>query len=248
MQNFCGFVEELVINDDPEYKLIDKIRAPRTSNEARQKLFSQLSGELQRRMGLKVLELNANCVLGYIQYFDLEGEHGIVVRGIGTAAIIIKQSFSSPNASSLINTNSPHNIQQHTILQHQMSVNPQYLNDNIQINQQLTNINLKLKKPSPTRYVGQQATPSTSFISHNTNMITAPAVNNVNNTTTNAIKIGVSNTNNNLNSNSVLLQRVHSDPNLSLSANTNQLVLIPATAPIQGKLLVICFNLNSIPS
>ena len=71
MQNICGFVEELVINDDPEYKLIDKIRAPRTSNEARQKLFSQLSGELQRRIGLKVLDLNANCVIGYIQYFDL---------------------------------------------------------------------------------------------------------------------------------------------------------------------------------
>ena len=82
LQSICGFVEELLINDDPEYKLIDKIRAPRTSNEARQKLFSQLSGELQRRIGLKVLDLNANSVIGYIQYFDLEGEYGIVVRGL----------------------------------------------------------------------------------------------------------------------------------------------------------------------
>ena len=40
LQNFCGFVEELVINDDPEYQWIDKIRTPRTSNETRQKLFS----------------------------------------------------------------------------------------------------------------------------------------------------------------------------------------------------------------
>ena len=28
-----GFVEELVVNDDPEYQWIDKIRTPRASNE-----------------------------------------------------------------------------------------------------------------------------------------------------------------------------------------------------------------------
>ena len=39
-QNFSGFVEEQVINDDPEYQWIDKIRTPRTSNETRQKLFT----------------------------------------------------------------------------------------------------------------------------------------------------------------------------------------------------------------
>ena len=72
---------ELLINDDPEYQWIDKIRTPRTSNETRQKLFSKLSGEVQRRIGLKVREMSANCVLGYLQNFDLEGEHGIVVRG-----------------------------------------------------------------------------------------------------------------------------------------------------------------------
>ena len=37
-----GFVEELVVNDDPEYKWIDKIRTPRASNEARQLLFSKV--------------------------------------------------------------------------------------------------------------------------------------------------------------------------------------------------------------
>ena len=94
LQNFCGFVEELVINDDPEYQWIDKIRTPRTSNETRQKLFSKLSGEVQRRIGLKVLDMEANSVLGYLQNFDLEGEHGIVVRGIGTAAFIYKNCNS----------------------------------------------------------------------------------------------------------------------------------------------------------
>jgi hypothetical protein len=81
LHNIAGFVEELVVNDDPEYQWIDKIRTPRTSNEARQKLFLKLSGELQRRIGLKVLEMDANCVFGYLQNFDLEGEYGIVVRG-----------------------------------------------------------------------------------------------------------------------------------------------------------------------
>ena len=40
-----GFVEELVVNDDPEYQWIDKIRTPRSSNEARQRLFTKLSGQ-----------------------------------------------------------------------------------------------------------------------------------------------------------------------------------------------------------
>ena len=83
-----GFVEELVVNDDPEYKWIDKIRTPRASNEARQLLFSKLSGELRRKIGLKALELGGNAVIGYRQNFDLEGESGIVVRGIGTVVTL----------------------------------------------------------------------------------------------------------------------------------------------------------------
>ena len=39
-----GFIEELVVNDDPEHQWIEKIRTPRASNEARQRLFSKLSG------------------------------------------------------------------------------------------------------------------------------------------------------------------------------------------------------------
>lgn len=44
--NVLGFVEELVINDDPEYQWIDKIRTPRASNEARQINFIKLSGQV----------------------------------------------------------------------------------------------------------------------------------------------------------------------------------------------------------
>ncbi|XP_071100395.1 C2 domain-containing protein 5-like [Haliotis cracherodii] len=85
-----GFVEELVVNNDPEYQWIDKLRTPRASNEARQRLFSKLSGELQRKIGVKVMEMGGNAVLGYCHCFDLEGESGIVVRGIGTAVTITK--------------------------------------------------------------------------------------------------------------------------------------------------------------
>ena len=59
-----GFVEELVVNDDPEYHWIDRIRTSRASNEARQRLFSQLNGQLQRKLGRKVLEMEGNAVLG----------------------------------------------------------------------------------------------------------------------------------------------------------------------------------------
>ncbi|XP_047101853.1 C2 domain-containing protein 5 isoform X1 [Schistocerca piceifrons] len=85
-----GFVEELVVNDDPEYQWIDKIRTPRASNEARQTLFFKLSGEVQRKIGLKALDLGGNAVIGYHQCFDLEGESGIVVRGIGTAVTLTR--------------------------------------------------------------------------------------------------------------------------------------------------------------
>ncbi|XP_054270268.1 C2 domain-containing protein 5 isoform X4 [Macrosteles quadrilineatus] len=85
-----GMVEELVVSDDPEYKWIDKIRTPRASNEARQTLFFKLSGEVQRRIGLKVLDFGGNAVIGYLQCFDLEAECGIVVRGLGTAVTLVR--------------------------------------------------------------------------------------------------------------------------------------------------------------
>ena len=59
-----GLVEELIVSDDPEYQWIDKIRTPRASNEARQTIFLKLSGEVQRKIGLKVLDLGGNSVIG----------------------------------------------------------------------------------------------------------------------------------------------------------------------------------------
>ncbi|KAG7454485.1 hypothetical protein MATL_G00260230 [Megalops atlanticus] len=100
-----GFVEELVVNEDPEYQWIDRIRTPRASNEARQRLISLMSGELQRKIGLKVLEMGGNAVVGYLQCFDLEGESGLVVRAIGTACTLEK--LSNPSAAAPPACNSP---------------------------------------------------------------------------------------------------------------------------------------------
>jgi len=66
-----GFVEELVVEDDPEYQWLDKIRTPRATNEARQTIFLKLSNEVQRRIGLKVLELGANAVIGLVILFNI---------------------------------------------------------------------------------------------------------------------------------------------------------------------------------
>lgn len=101
-----GFVEELVVNEDPEYQWIDRIRTPRASNEARQRLISLMSGELQRKIGLKVLEMGGNAVVGYLQCFDLEGESGLVVRAIGTACTLDKLSpGSAPSSNTHTHTN-----------------------------------------------------------------------------------------------------------------------------------------------
>uniref|UniRef100_A0A6E8VEN4 C2 domain-containing protein n=1 Tax=Anopheles coluzzii TaxID=1518534 RepID=A0A6E8VEN4_ANOCL len=93
---YHGFVEELVVNDDPEYQWIDKIRTPRASNEARQLAFMKLSAQVQRKIGIKAIEMGANAVIGYMQCYDLEGDVGVVARGIGTAVSLTKinESFS----------------------------------------------------------------------------------------------------------------------------------------------------------
>ena len=91
-----GFVEELVVNDDPEYQWIDNIRSKRKSNEERQSLLQKLSCQLQRCVGVKVLQAGANAVLGYRQCIDLEGESGIVLRCIGTIAHLELTASSTP--------------------------------------------------------------------------------------------------------------------------------------------------------
>jgi len=101
---FQGFVDVMLVNDDPEYQWIDKIRTPRASNDARIRLFSKLSGEVSRRLGLKVIDVGGNAVLGYSQCFDIEGDTGIVVRGSGSSVTLVKSDEARSGIGSLSNS------------------------------------------------------------------------------------------------------------------------------------------------
>ena len=87
-----GFVEELVVDDDPEFEWMDKARSARSSNESRLSLLYRLGSSVRRQLGRKVLEMRANAVLAFRQQLDVEGDSGIVARAYGTAALIIPTS------------------------------------------------------------------------------------------------------------------------------------------------------------
>ena len=54
-----GFVEELVVHDDPEYEFENKFRSPQKSNDSRLRLLYRLSCGLRRQLGKKVQEMGA---------------------------------------------------------------------------------------------------------------------------------------------------------------------------------------------
>ena len=78
-----GLVDELLVEDDPEYNWQDSFRSSRSSNDARQLLFLVMDGKLRRQIGRKVTDSGGNALLGYQTHFDLE-DNFIVARGIGT--------------------------------------------------------------------------------------------------------------------------------------------------------------------
>lgn len=49
-----GFVEELVVENDPEFEWRDMIRQHRSSNESRQTLLYKLDATVRRQLGKKV--------------------------------------------------------------------------------------------------------------------------------------------------------------------------------------------------
>lgn len=89
-----GFVEELVVADDPEFEWSESnFNQSRTSHETRQTLMYLLDAKVRRRMCKKVLEMGGNAVLGYHQNFDFEGDSGLVARTFGTACIIQRKEM-----------------------------------------------------------------------------------------------------------------------------------------------------------
>ncbi len=91
--------------------------------------------------------MGANCVLGYVQMFDLEGERGIVVRGCGTAANIYKKTAGlNPSISP------PHHEKGDKNLRATKSNNPQ-LQNITNTNMNIHDIQSKFNKLSPSRMI-----------------------------------------------------------------------------------------------
>ena len=62
-----GFVEELVVADDPDFEWNNNFRKSKLSHETRQTLLYLLDASVRRRMCKTVLERGGNAVLGYHQ-------------------------------------------------------------------------------------------------------------------------------------------------------------------------------------
>ncbi|KAE9026024.1 hypothetical protein PR003_g11286 [Phytophthora rubi] len=98
IESMLGFVEELVVHADPEYSWSDNFRTSRRSNEHRQLLLYKLSSQVVTLVGKKALELGGNAVLAYKQFFDVEGDSGLVARACGTACFITPVGKNEPMA------------------------------------------------------------------------------------------------------------------------------------------------------
>lgn len=97
MQSILGFAEALVVDTDPEFEFEERFRSAQKSNEKRQKQLYHLSYfllnyltrsmQLRRQVGKQAKQRGANAVIGYQQFFDMEGDSGIVGRAYGTACM-----------------------------------------------------------------------------------------------------------------------------------------------------------------
>lgn len=67
VRHIFGFVEELVVAEDPEFEWNENFRRARVSHETRQTLMYLLDAAVRRRMCKTVLEKGGNAVLGYHQ-------------------------------------------------------------------------------------------------------------------------------------------------------------------------------------
>ncbi|KAJ2336232.1 hypothetical protein GGI00_000946 [Coemansia sp. RSA 2681] len=104
-----GFISSVVTHIDPEYHWTDSFRTPRASNEARVRVLHKITGLLRRRMGRKALEMGANAIIGYRQWFDFEIEEKTITgRVVGTAVRIgAQKTISRRRASSAIDLPRP---------------------------------------------------------------------------------------------------------------------------------------------
>lgn len=86
IQDIIGFVEDLVVEDDPESSWKDYFRKGNKSmSDTRLKALYSVSAQVRAEIGRKVLEAGGNAVLGYTSHVDVEGNCALVARAYGTA-------------------------------------------------------------------------------------------------------------------------------------------------------------------
>ena len=95
-QILLGFIEELVVESDPEFQMVDTFRTARASNHHRQLLLHRIAYRLRALIALKVRKVGGNAVLGFQMQFDMEGDSGIVGRAYGTSVRLVAASAGSP--------------------------------------------------------------------------------------------------------------------------------------------------------
>lgn len=110
IMQILGFVEELLVDDDPEYDWKDQFRSSRNSNQSRQYILYKLSAKLRREIGTKVIGLGGNGVIGFKKYVDYESEGSIVMRGFGTAVTLKKIRPQTTLSSYSASIGSPHSL------------------------------------------------------------------------------------------------------------------------------------------
>jgi hypothetical protein len=90
-QVLLGFVEELIVDSDPDYEftVADTFRTSRLSNQQRQLLLHRLAYQLRDLISKKVHRMGGNAVLGFQLHYDMEGDSGIVARAYGTCVRLL---------------------------------------------------------------------------------------------------------------------------------------------------------------
>ncbi|KAJ1910193.1 hypothetical protein IWQ60_010786, partial [Tieghemiomyces parasiticus] len=102
IREVLGFVDALLVADDPEYHWRNSFRTSRASNDARQRTFYRLAGQLRRLTAKKALNKGGDAVIAYRQTFDIEPEeHLITARAIGTV-VKLEPRATGPQEGSLM--------------------------------------------------------------------------------------------------------------------------------------------------
>lgn len=99
VQHIFGFVEELVVADDPEFAPIGAAGRGAALHESRQTVLHLLDASVRRRLAKTVLDMGGNAVLGYHQNFDVEGDSGIVARTYGTCVLLERNATITSTSS-----------------------------------------------------------------------------------------------------------------------------------------------------